>query len=155
MEEKDIVNEEIEIDSENTIEENIIEDKIVNEDNKIVKNFNNDSIFKELLKTQNQDVYNLIGDSDFREFASNKIDFMKFEDICNDYKLFNQKIDKLAEEKAEKLFLKRISSPGSLSSITNGNYSKSNSWNSMSEQEFERAINDAKRGYYSSITKKY
>ena len=90
----------------------------------------------------------LLNDSDFQEFSSGKVGQIPLYQIYQEYNSFIKKVEKLATQKAERMYFKRISSPGSLSQ--NPYNFKSLSWSDMSEQEFEKAISNAKKGFYSN-----
>lgn len=89
----------------------------------------------------------LMEDEDFNDFSNGKIGKIPLNEIYKEYNLFLKKIEDLANQKAQKMYLKKLSSPGSL---TSSYMDKNFQWNDMSEQEFERAISNAKKGYYTS-----
>lgn len=90
----------------------------------------------------------LIKDEDFCEFTRGKVGKTPLNEIYTDYLLLLKKSEKLAQEKAERMYLKKNSSPGSLSRFP---YIETNSiWGNMNEQEFEKAISNAKKGLYSN-----
>ncbi|MBQ7308053.1 MAG: hypothetical protein IJW82_05965 [Clostridia bacterium] len=108
---------------------------------------------KELFFKQNPDFNEeqfkaLLEDDDFCEFSSGKVGKEPLFKIYQEYHSFLKKVENLATQKAERMYLKRISSPGSLSQ--NPYNSKKLSWSDMSEQEFEKAISNAKKGYYTT-----
>ena len=90
----------------------------------------------------------LLNDSSFEEFSCGKVGEIPLYQIYQEYNSFMKKVEKLATQKAERMYLKRLSSPGSLSQ--NPYNFNSLSWSDMSEQEFEKAISNAKKGFYSN-----
>ena len=94
-----------------------------------------------------QKFQDLLDNPEFIEFSQGKVGVLPLTEIYNDFNLFNKKVEELAIEKAQIMYLKKFSSPGSLNSSAT---SKSNTWNDMTEQEFEREIERAKKGYYTS-----
>lgn len=90
----------------------------------------------------------LINDEDFCEYSRGKVGKTPLNEIYSDYLLLLKKSEKLAQQKAERMYLKKNSSPGSLSKIPH--IETSSIWGNMNEQEFEKAISNAKKGLYSN-----
>lgn len=91
----------------------------------------------------NVNLSELVSDRDFGDFAEPFAQKVPLSTIYAQYVLMKSKVEVTAQTKAEEKYRRKISSPGSL---VNNTQDKPLSYENMSDEEFEKYLQKAKRG---------